>query len=380
MIIGLNGQRLLIDNPAGPEKYTHNIYNGLAKIDKVNKYIIYFSEAPSEDYFKKLTEENNNFSFKTLSSKFSWTQKSLSNQLFKDKLDIFFTPVHTLPIFRPKKTKYITMVHGLEFNHIVLKNPIRKFLLGKPEKYVCKNSDLLIVPSTGTKDVILRKGWSRNKNIHVVPEGVGSEFYKRSQEEVSNVKKKYKISVPEYFLFVGTVHPRKNLPATVEAFALAINQLNRKKEAGDKVNLAIAGKLGWNYEESLNASKKYCVENEVLYLGRVADADLPALITGATALVNISLEEGFGLPLLEAMACETPCLVSDIPSFKEVCGEYATYVDPRKLEEISDGFIKLLNFRDSELVSKAKERAKKFTWEESAKKTLDVFESVIKNS
>jgi glycosyltransferase involved in cell wall biosynthesis len=374
MFIGLNGQRLLIDSPAGPEKYTYHIYNSLAKIDHKNEYVIYFSETPSKEYFQQLTNNNPNFTYKTINSKISWTQKALSKQLFKDKPDIFFTPVHTLPILRPSKTKYISMVHGLEFKHIVLKNLVRKFLLGKPERYVCKYSDFLIVPSQGTKDEILKKQWADKENIEVVYEGVDDKFYKRSEEEISLVRKKYRVNNCKYFIFVGTVNPRKNLPNTVRAFALAVKRFPR-----EKIALAIAGKLGWDYEESLAAPKKFDADDKVFYLGRVSDEDLPALISGSVALVNFSLEEGFGLPLLEAMACETRCIISDIAPFREVSDDYAIYANPRKIDEMERGFIDAYNSSDSNQIIKAKDHCKGFSWEESAKKTLNVFERVIKN-
>jgi glycosyltransferase involved in cell wall biosynthesis len=374
MLIGLNGQRLLIDSPAGPEKYTYHIYNSLAGIDNKNEYIIYFSETPNKEYFQQLVNNNPNFTYKVIDSKISWTQKALSRQLFKDKPDIFFTPVHTLPILRPSKTKYISMVHGLEFKHIVLKNPVSKFLLGKPERYVCRNSDFLIVPSQGIRDEILKKQWLSKEEIEVIHEGVDNRFYKRPEEEISLIRKKYKINNCRYYIFVGTINPRKNLPDTIKAFAAAFKHFPE-----EKIILTIVGKLGRNYEESLDAPKKYGIDDNVFYLGRVPDEDLPALISGSVALVNFSLEEGFGLPLLEAMACATKCLISDIPSFREICGDYAIYADPKKLYEMEKGFIDACNSSDQDLIIKAKNLSKNFSWEESARKTLNIFERVVKN-
>lgn len=374
MYIALNGQRLLIECPAGPEKYAYHIYHALAGIDKQNKYVIYFSETPGTDYFEKLTGHNKNFSYKVVRSKISWTQEGLSRQLFKDEPDLFFTPVHTLPIVRPSKTKYITMVHGLEFTHLKPKNLVQRVLLGKPERYVCRFSDALIVPSEGTKNAIVTKNWAEPKNIHIVNEGVNEQFYKRTRGEITKIREKYKINGSEYFIFVGTVHPRKNLPGTIQAFSLALKKLNDRN-----IKFVISGKLGWDYEDSLNASKKFGVEDSVLYLGRVPDDDLPALISGATALVNFSFEEGFGLTLLEAMACETPCLLSYIPPFKEVSGGNALFASPKKTVEMSDAILKMFTLNKDGMLKKAKERCSKFSWNESAKKTLDVFQSVIKN-
>ena len=378
MLIGLNAQRLLIDDPAGPEKYTYHIYNGLSKVDLNNQYIMYFSEKPSEDFFNKLTNGNKNFTYKVIKLKISWTQHGLSSQLFKDAPDIFFTPVHTLPIIRPTKTKYIAMIHGLEFKHLThtQKNPIKKYLLGKPERYTCKNADFLIVPSQGTKDEILKRNWASKSKIEVIYEGVDETFYKRSEEEIKKVCSKYNLEDKKYFLFVGTIHPRKNLPKTIEALSKANKELGK-----NSLFFAIAGKLGWDYDDSIKAPKIFGIEKNVSYLGRVSDEDLPALISGSLALVNFSFEEGFGLPLLEAMACETKCLVSDIPPFREVCGDYAIYVNPNDTDDIKKGFLSTYNSsdKDKDKILKAKDRAMEFSWDKSAKKTLLAFERVFKN-
>lgn len=374
MLIGLNGQRILIENPAGPEKYTISIYNGLAKIDKNNHYLLYLNQEPEKDFFEKLTGGNPYFSPRILSSKISWTQKALSNQLFLDNLDVFFTPVHTLPLVRPAKTKYVGMIHGLEYAHMIPKNIFQKMLLGKPEKFVCKYADALVVPSIATKDAILKKGWNDGENIFVVEEGVNDTFYRRGEEEINVVREKYKIFKSRYILFVGTINPRKNLPRTIEAFSQVL------KETGQKDwKFAISGKLGWDYNDTLNASKKYGVEENVIYMGRVCDEDIPALMSGAEALVNFSLEEGFGLPLLESMACETQCVLSDIPSYRGISGDTAYYAEPKNVNSIKKAIIYAFNCKDQQKIIQAKEMSKGHSWDRSAEKTLRVFESLVKD-
>jgi glycosyltransferase involved in cell wall biosynthesis len=247
-------------------------------------------------------------------------------------------------------------------------------MLGKTERYVCKYSDALIVPSDATKNAIIKRDWTKPNKIFVVNEGVGSNFYRRGKDEIAAVREKYKLGNSRYLIFTGTIQPRKNLPETIHAFSLALKKLENKD-----LNLVICGKLGWDYEESLNASKKYGVGESVHYLGRVPDEDLPALISGATASVNFSLEEGFGLTLLESMACETPCLLSDIPPFREICGDYALYANPKNLEDMADAIVTTCNFDGSEITGKAKERSLKYSWNETAKKTLSVFQNTVKN-
>ena len=375
MLIGLNGQRLLTSEPAaGPEKYTYNIYKALAGVDKVNKYIIYFSDYPSNAYIKDLTQNNNNFSFKVLRSRISWTQVALAKQLFKDKLDVFFTPVHTMPIIRPAKAKYVSMIHGLEFKYSDPKNILQKVLIGKPELYNCVFSDKIIVPSKATKKDVIKRRCTDEKSVTVVYEGVGENFYKRPADEVTAIKKKLGIDSEKYFLFIGTIQPRKNLPATISAFATL-----SKENPAFEVQLVVVGKQGWKYEESLNAPKKYGIEDKVKFLGRVSDEDLPGLISGAASLTNFSLQEGFGLPLLEAMACETPCVVSNIPPYKEVCEDLAYYANPSDIQDMKEKMLKILTNNNKELILKAKERAADFLWDKSAKETLSVFEDAVKN-
>lgn len=370
MHIALNGQRLSVERPAGPEKYTKNIYEALAKIDRDNIYTIYVDNEPDKI---DLQISSSNFQIKYLKKKYSWTQYSLAGELFKSKPDIFFTPVHTMPLARSHRTKYVSMIHGLEFNYNDYNTIAGKLLRGKHEWYVAKFSDALIVPSHSTKQEILDMNWGVQPNkMTVVEEGVGDRFYKRSPEEIESIRKKH--FLPEqYLLFISTIQPRKNLPKLIEAFSLVAKDL-----PNNEVKLAIAGKLGWSYEESLNAPHKFGIENRVKFLGRVSDEDLPVLISGATAYVNPSLEEGFGLPLLESMASSTPCLVSSIGAHKELGENTVMYFDPNDINDMKEKMIKILSEGYPEnLIEKAYERSKMYTWEKSAEKTLEVFKKIL---
>ncbi len=377
MKIGLNGQYLLRENPAGPEKYTYNLFRSLSKIDKANQYIIYFECSPNQEYLKKLTNCNPNFSEKVLQKNYSWTQISLSEDLFKNPVDLFFTPIHTLPIRRPRQTKYVSLIHGLEYraNKTTGAWFINHLLLGHPENYTCRHSDKIIVPSEATKKKITTKGWACEEKIVVIPEGVGEEFKKSPPEDINQVREKYNLEKSVYLIFIGTMQPRKNLVNTIKAFSEAL-EYNPSLHSS---KLLIVGKKGWDFKEILEYPEKLQIKDKVIFAGRVPDEDLTPLLSGAVALVNFSVEEGFGLPLLEAMACETPCLVSNIPPFKEVCLEYAYYANPKDESEMKEGVIKALSHNLNIDTVKAKNRAKLFSWEETAKKTLRVFQGVVKN-
>ena len=379
MKIGINGQRLLVKDPAGPERYTYNLINALARLDRDNEYKIYFSDEPGKDYFSKLTYSNNSFRPVIVKSKVSWTQSGLAKELKRNPVDVFFTPVHTVPIYRNKKLKVVGMIHGLEFKFVKASlNPVKRLLLGRPEEYLAKRSHALIVPTIATKNEIIKRGWVKKDDpkISIVSEGVGDNFYKRDPEEINNVRKKYDLGNTKYLLFVSTIQPRKNIPLMVRGYSEA---LKKNPDLSD-TKLLIVGKVGWSAEESFGAPKKFGVEKNVLFPGFLPDEDLASLFSGAEAFISISLEEGFGLPLLEAMACETPALVSDIPAFKEVGGEFPLYVNPQDYEEIGNSIALIFHGGyKSERIYGAKLRSQEFTWDRTAQKTLEIIQQVAEN-
>jgi glycosyltransferase involved in cell wall biosynthesis len=373
MKIGLNGQRIITDKPAGPELYTINLFKGLAKIDRENDYTVYFDREPDKDFFNDIKGENPNFNYKVIESKIAWTQFGLTLELIKKPVDVFFTAVHTIPMIRNQKTKFVAMIHGLEYKYSEgYKNPINRFKIERPIKYTVKHSDRIITPSYATKNEILKKNWGVSEDkIDVVYEGVSNIFNKRDEDEIENIRKKYGIGNKPYLFFISTIQPRKNIPGLVRAFS----QFLRENPEHKSTKLIIAGKKGWNYEESLKAPEKYGVEKSVKFLGRIPTEDLPILYSGARAYINTSFEEGFGLPLLESMACGTPSVVSNIPAHKEVGEEVPIYVDPNNIENIKDGIFRVMN--ESFDVDKIIERSKFFSWDKTAEKTLEILKSQV---
>lgn len=374
MKIGLNGQKILLEKPAGPELYTINLFKTLARIDKENEYIVYLEETPDEKFFSDLSNENKNFTYKVIQRKRFWTQYGLAKELLKNPVDVFFTAVHTIPMIRNKKTKFVSMIHGLEYKYSEgYGNLISRFEIERPIRYTVRYSDKIIVPSYATKNDIISRNWGVNENkIEVVYEGVSDNFYRRGENEITKVREKYGIGNDPYLFFISTIQPRKNLPNLVRAFS----QFIRENPEHKNTKLLIAGKKGWNYEESLDAPRKYGVEESVKFLGRIPDEDLPALFSGTKAYVNVSFEEGFGLPLLESISCGTPSVVSGIPAHKEVGDTIPVYVNPNNIENIKDGIYEIMNGSfDNKEISK---RAEYFTWGKTAEKTLDVLKSQIK--
>ena len=378
MKIGLNGQNLLLENPAGPEKYTYNLFQSLSLIDNRNEYTIYLSKKPGDLWFKELTSNNPNFSYVVVPKTLFWTQVNLASELLKNPPDLFFTAIHTIPIIRNPKTKFVTMVHGLEYRYTAgYSNPIYRFKITRPIKYAVKYSDKIIVPSQATKSSLIRQGWNVDRNkTEVIYEGVDKSFTKKEQKDVNIVRTKYEIGHSPYFLFVSTIQPRKNIPNTIAAFSKLINEDSDLKDT----KFLLAGKFGWDFKDSLDSPKKYAIEKNVVFLGRIPDEDIPSLFSGAKGYVNLSLEEGFGLPLLEAMSCEVPCLVSDIPAFEEIGSGFPVFADPNNIESIKEGMKTLLSGKIlAKHLEESRKYAQSFTWGNTAKRTLTVFEDLIKN-
>jgi glycosyltransferase involved in cell wall biosynthesis len=171
---------------------------------------------------------------------------------------------------------------------------------------------------------------------------------------------------------VGTLQPRKNLGRLLEAVALLREQAQR----GEAPGLVIAGRKGWLYDPVFQQVERLGLEREVVFPGYVPQEDLPALLSGARLFVFPSLYEGFGLPVLEAMACGTPVVCSNVSSLPEVAGDAAFLVDPRDVKGMAEAMNRLLQDEGlrAEVVERGYRRVRQFSWDRCARETLAVLE------
>jgi len=211
----------------------------------------------------------------------------------------------------------------------------------------------------------------------------------RDEEAIEAVKARYGIA-GDYVLFVGTLQPRKNLIRLIEAFSPSTRlrraqssrsgrRLSNPQSPISNLQLVIAGKKGWLYEEIFQQVEELELEGKVVFTGYVVAGDLPALLSGAGLFVFPSLYEGFGLPVLEAMACGTPVICSNASSLPEVAGDAALLVDPLDVEGLAAAMERVLGDEAlrAELIERGFERARKFSWERCARETLDVLERAV---
>ncbi|MDO8570157.1 MAG: glycosyltransferase family 1 protein [Candidatus Daviesbacteria bacterium] len=404
MIIGYDASRAFIGKKTGTENYSYQILSHLQKIDHNNKYYVYVRAGSS----RPLQSGSDNPTPTIIPYPRLWTQFGLALQTFIDPLDILFIPAHTLPIIRKPGLKTVITVHDLGAEFLPESHQLKQRLyLNFMTYHQLKSASHIIAVSEATKQDIIKKVGIDPRKITVVYEGYDKEKFEsgrcRTKFEINQTIKKYNLMYQNYFLFVGTIQPRKNLERLIEAFSViailsdpAIAGESKEKQSqedkiatsgrkidpprNDDLKLVLAGGKGWLSDEIYALPKKLGIEDKVKFLGYVPDEDLPALYSGAQAFLFPSLFEGFGLPILEAFACNCPVLTSNISSLPEVAGPAdagaTIIVDPYSVEDIAQGIRRIMNKElRIKLVQAGREQLKKFSWEKAAKETLAVLEN-----
>ena len=229
----------------------------------------------------------------------------------------------------------------------------------------------VIVGSECTRRDVIRFYRVPPERVVVTPDAAGPQYRPQSEEEVRRIRRKYGLP-RRYFLAVGNIQPRKNLPRLVRAFSEVAGQ-------APDVKLAIVGRSAWRGSEVESVVRQLGLQQRVTFTGYVPDEDLPALYTGALALCYPSLYEGFGLPALEAMACGAPAIVSNVSSLPEVVGDAALLVNPTSVDQIARALSTLLNDEKmrAEYSTRSLARAAQFSWERTARLTRHVYDEVL---
>lgn len=386
MKIGINGYEAVVPrfgfnaktglpNRVGSSEFCYQLLVNLSKIDKKNEYFIFLPTKPVSD----MPKESRNWHYIIFSGKL-WMLVGLSRKLwnYKGKIDIFLSPTHYLP-FTTLKPSVIAIldVSYLHFPELFKKKDLYqlkiwgKYSIGKAKK-------IITISESSKSDIIKSYNVSEDK-ISVVYPGIKSEAQNPNSVTNSKVKMqsskllKEKFDIDkDYILFVGTLQPRKNISKLIEAFSMIKNK---------DIKLVIVGKKGWMFEDILSAPIKYEVSDRVKFLENVSEDDLPGFYKNAECFVLPSLYEGFGLPILEAMQYGCPVLTSNVSSLPEAGGDAAVYFDPQNVSDIKEKIEKVISDekKRQEMIKKGYEQVKKFSWEKSARQTLEVLEKIGRN-
>jgi len=262
----------------------------------------------------------------------------------------------------------VLTVHDLIFRHLPSHHkPLNRWYLSLTMPLYCRRATQIIAVSAHTRDDLIGLYRLPPEKITVVYEAAAPHFRPQPLERVEVVRARYGLP-KRYLLSVGTIEPRKNLSRMLTAF-------ERIRAEGLTDGWVIVGKRGWLYGDFFARLERSLARETVCFPGYVPDEDLPAVYAGAQALVFPSLYEGFGLPVLEAMACGTPVAASDASSIPEVGGDAALYFDPTHVEAITETLLRLL--RDPQLQEEMRRkgltRARQFSWSKAAAETARVY-------
>jgi|LGOV01.1.fsa_nt_gb glycosyltransferase involved in cell wall biosynthesis len=350
----------------GPEVYELNLVRNLAEIDDQNEYHVYCLSQKTVDTYD--IRQDNVF-FHVLKPSIRWVSipVSLPLSLINNNVDLYhatFTP----PPFSPKNFVFThhcfsTFVHKEFYDPLVLLRLNRLITVG------VKKSKLCICVSKNVRDLTAEKFKIPLERMPVVYNGVGENFKPIEKSQCEEIlKNKYGIDFP-YFLFVGKIQDRKNIIRILDAF----HQF--RQETKSDWRLVLIGKRKWVLGDMDETVERYRLQDCILEMGYIDNRHLPVFYSGAQTFVFPSLWEGFGIPVVEAMACGTPVITSNTSCLPEVTGGVALLVDPYKVEEIAEAMHKV--YTDSALCDILRQegliQARQFSWRKTAEQTLEAY-------
>lgn len=365
MKIGIDASRANKQKKTGVEWYSYHLIEEFKKIDSENQYFLYTNE-PLRGALGICPRNFQECVLKWPIPR-SWTIGRLSWEMKfgKNIPDVLFVPAHTLPLLNPKRS--VVTIHDIGFEHFPEAYHWADKLYHKLTIQIIKRAATKIIAvSHFTKEDIVKTYKIPQEKIVVVLNGYDEDKYKVLPESKNVLKEKYQID-SSYILFVGRLELKKNIPRLVEAFGRF-----KLKYPEDKHKLVLVGTKGLTFPLVEEQIKKFNLENEIVFPGWVGSDDLPIFHNNADLFVFPSLFEGFGIPVLEAMACGCPVICSNTTSLPEVTGEAALMFDPLKIEEIVARMEQVLfnpEVSDS-LRIKGLERVKQFSWKKCAEETL----------
>lgn len=368
----------IVHEGTGVATYTDQLVRNLLKIDRENEYILFGISLRKFNLFKDYFAELR-LTYKNISSRFFHIPPKigefLGNKLhlinienLVDDIDIFHSSDWIQP---PSRAKKVTTVHDLTiYKYPEVSHPYIVEAQKRRLRWVKNECDKVLADSASTKRELIDNLHFDQGKVEVVYPGLSEKFIQTDGEEIMRIKQKYSL-YDDYILAVGTIEPRKNLKGILSAFKQLMKHTlisTRRKP----LELVVVGKFGWG--ENLQNTKY------VKLLGFVDENDLPGLYSGASMFVYPSFYEGFGFPILEAMACGCPVICSNRGSLSELASDAALIVDPEITQDIAVKMIQLCVDQDlrSDLIKKGKKNAARFNWEKTAMKVKEIYEEIAK--
>lgn len=369
MLIGIDASRATRARRTGTETYSLHLIRALIEAGADHQLRLYTPELVGGE---RIIGSREYGEVRVIPFPRLWTHLRLAWEVSRYPPDVLFIPAHVMPLVCPVPTA--VTVHDLGYlHHPEAHRPFDRWYLDWTTRRHARLAACVIADSQATRADLIRHYRADPDRIVVVYPGRDESLARVDDPAaIAAVEARYGAGEHgDYLLYLGTLQPRKNLARLVEAFA-------RVQPLTTSLRLVLAGEKGWLYEELFARVESLGLSNHILFPGYVADDDKAALISGAMALVYPSLYEGFGLPALEAMACGTPVLTSNVSSLPEVVGDAALLVNPLDTDAIADGMAHLITDAElrQSLVEKGYAQARKFSWANAARQVLQALESL----
>jgi len=374
MIIAVNTRFLLKDKLEGIGRFTHETLQLITKNHPEHTFYFLFDRPYDESflYAANVIPLVVNPPARHAILWYWWFEKSIPKVLKKIKADIFVSPDGYISL--QTKIPQLAVIHDLAFIH--RPNDIdyisRKYYQYYFKKFAQQAKRIATVSEFSKDDIIKQYGINTSK-IDVVYNGANENFKPLNQEEILETKKTFTDGKP-YLVSVGALQPRKNISNLLLAF-----DAFKKKNKSD-LKLVIVGRKAWGNKEMEKTYQNMQFQNEVIFTGRVSDDLLPKLVASAEALVYIPFFEGFGLPVLEALQCNVPCIVANNSSLPEVAGFAATYCEAENIDSIENSIEKILKTDiQLQLKSACLPQSKKYNWQKTANLLWESIQKTITN-
>lgn len=375
MQIGLDGLPLTTPK-TGVGHYTFELAQALAKLESESRFELLYPSTYPVLGFPDPTSVPANLRLKRVRVGLlgrQWWSAGLPRYIRRNGFDLFHGTNYDVPLWR--KCATVLTIHDLS----VLLHPethtrrsVRRAQRRLP--LMVRIADKIITPTETVRRELCEHFKVAPEKVFAIPEAARECFRPMEFADAESVRQRLGMG-GEFLLAVGTIEPRKNLAVLISAFEEVLRSL-----PGSSLQLVIAGGAGWLSGPVFEAIAKSLVTNRILLTDYLHDDDLRALYASCSAFIYPSLYEGFGLPPLEAMACGAPVIASDIPTFRETLDEAAHFFDPENSQQLSEAIIQVTRNQDlrQRLMSAGLQQAQKFSWERTARLTLEVYEAAQK--
>jgi glycosyltransferase involved in cell wall biosynthesis len=379
MILGIDASRALrpAGQQTGTERYSFHLIEAMLRLAPTlpapPSVRLYSDVAPAQ----AIQQAWPNANWRVMPSPRLWTHARLSLEMAQRPPAALFVPAHVLPLWRPRRT--LVTIHDLGYLFFPQAHPPRqRWYLDWSTRWNGRVATRVLADSQATAaDLRQHLGVPSHRITVVYPGFIPTRQRVMDSDRVQATLARYGVR-PPYFLYVGTLQPRKNLVRLAQALARVLARASAERPDAAPPILVLAGKPGWLSDQVLPPIAALGLGDRVRTLGYVPEADLPALLTGAAALAFPSLHEGFGFPILEAQACGAPVLTSTTSSCPEVAGEGALLVDPHDVDAIAGGLWRLLTepALAQRLTEQGAANVRRFRWESAARQVFAVLEQM----